>query len=391
MQRNVWCELSGDVRGQGLHGVGGRDLAGHVHERHVQHHLQRQLLGRGVGRLALAHVQGWNADAWRLQLTYTDLMVLSLLAMLVAVTPELEEGRAAFSSLKYQQAITVLGTVTTSSVPSSEKAEAFGLMARAYLALGKTANAQAAFEGQLQEDPMAEEPPGAPKVKQAFLAAKRARFPPGYVQLVKRPSGEDSLVLDVVNPWRVTLVMQAWEATTGDFVKKAVMLDGLRLVLALPAGSKTWVQAVSAEGKPLATFASASEPVLGPKLQVVVVAHEKEKKPDAPVEVKTTPKEAPPAPPIVVTAPPTGPSANRVIGYTLIGVGAVAAIVGGIVAGIGSAEYAKGDGFPFTVTDLPESERLMLEGTTKMIAGGITAGVGGLSLIGGLLLAILSN
>lgn len=389
MQRHVRRELPGDVRGQGLHGVGGRELAGHLHQRHVQHHLQRQLLGGGVRRLALAHVQGWNADAWWLQLTYTHLMVLSLLAMLVAVTPELEEGRAAFSSLKYQQAITVLGTVTTSNAPSSEKAEAFGLMARAYLALGKTANAQAAFEGQLQEDPMADEPPGAPKVKQAFLAAKRARFPPGYVQLVKRPSGEDSLVLDVVNPWRVTLVMQAWEATTGDFVKKAVTLDGLRLVLALPAGSKTWVQAVSAEGKPLATFASASEPVLGPKLQVVVVAHEK--KPDAPVEVKTTPKEAPPAPPIVVTAPPTGPSANRVIGYTLIGVGVVAAIVGGIVAGLGSAEWNKGDGFPFTVDDPFEAERLKREGTSMMIGGGITAGVGGVSLISGLVLAILSN
>lgn len=318
-------------------------------------------------------------------------MLLSLMTVLLAVTPELEEGRAAFSSLKYQQAITVLGTVTTSNAPSSEKAEAFGLMARAYLALGKTANAQSAFEGQLQEDPMAEEPPGAPKVKQAFLAAKRARFPPGYVQLVKRPSGEDSLVLDVVNPWRVTLLVQAWEATTGDFVKKSVTLDGLRVVLALPAGSKTWVQAVSAEGKPLATFASASEPVLGPKLQIVVIAHEK--KTDAPVELKTTPtpKETPPPPPIVVTAPATGPSANRVIGYTLIGVGAVAAIVGGIVAGVGSAEWAKGDGFPFTIQDLVEAERLKLEGTTKMIAGGITAGAGGLSLIGGLLLAILSN
>ncbi len=317
-------------------------------------------------------------------------MLITLLSTVLAVTPELEEGRAAFSSLKYQQAITVLGTVTTSSAPSSEKAEAFGLMARAYLALGKTANAQAAFEGQLQEDPMADEPPGAPKVKQAFLAAKRARFPPGYVQLVKRPSGEDSLVLDVVNPWRVTLVVQAWEATTGDFVKKAVTLDGLRLVLALPAGSKTWVQAVSAEGKPLATFASASEPVLGPKLQVVVVAHEKEKKPDAPVEVKTTPKESPPPPPIVVTAP-TGPSANRVIGYTLIGVGVVATIVGGIVAGIGSAEWNKGDGFPFTVDDPFEAERLKREGTSMMIGGGITAGVGGVSLISGLLLAIISN
>lgn len=314
-------------------------------------------------------------------------MLLSFLTMVLAVTPELEEGRAAFSSLKYQQAITVLGTVTASNAPSSEKAEAFGLMARAYLALGKTANAQAAFEGQLQEDPMAEEPPGAPKVKQAFVAAKRARFPPGYVQLVKRPSGEDSLVLDVINPWRVTLVVQAWEATTADFVKKAVTLDGLRVVLALPAGSKTWVQAVSAEGKPLATFASASEPVLGPKLEVVVVAHEKK---DAPVEVKTTPTPKQ-EPPVVVTAPPTGPSANRVIGYTLIGVGAVAAIVGGIVAGLGSAEWAKGDGFPFTVQDLQEAERLKLEGTTMMIGGGITAGVGGLSLIGGLLLATLSN
>jgi hypothetical protein len=336
-------------------------------------------------------------------------MTLQLLAaVLVTVTPELEEGRAAFSSLKYQQAITALTTVTTTTgATSQEKAEAFGLIARSWLALGKTANAQTAFEGQLTEDPMAEEPPGAPKVKQAFLAAKRARFPAGYVQLVQRPSTEGSLVLDVVNPWRAPLLVLAWEATTADYVKKVVTLDGNRAVLALQRGSRTWVEVVSPDGKRLASFASAAEPVAGPKVEVVVIAREPEKKEpprDAPVETKKTPVDAPPPPPIVVTTS-QGMAPLRVAGFVIAGVGLVAAIVGGVLAGIGSstwangkAMYDKGDGFPFTVMDLTEAERLKAEGTRLMTEGsqtttlgGITAGAGGAVLVGGVLLAIFAK
>jgi len=142
--------------------------------------------------------------------------------------------------------------VTSSDAPSSEKAEAYGLLARAYLAMGKAANAQAAFEGQLGEDPMTDEPSGAPKVKQAFLAAKRARFPPGTVQLVKRPSGTNSLVLELINPWRLPLSVVAWEATTAEFVKKPVTLgDGGVVRVARHARLWGWGGDVNAdEGRP---------------------------------------------------------------------------------------------------------------------------------------------
>lgn len=314
-------------------------------------------------------------------------MLLSLITLLLHVSPDLEEGRAASSSLKYAAAITALTKVTTSDAPSSEKAEAYGLLARAYLAVGKAANAQAAFEGQLGEDPMTEDPSGAPKVKQAFLAAKRARFPPGTVQLAKRPSGADSLVLELINPWRLPLSVVAWEATTGEFTKKAVTLDGLKVVLALPAGSRTWVQALDANGKSLATFASASEPVLGPPAPVVAVVPEK--KTDAPVEVKTTPTtSAPPPLPMTITPAEPGLSVARLTGFVLIGVGALAMIAGGIVAGLGFADYAKGDGFPFTTQDLFEAQRLKQQGETEQIAGAVIGGGGVLALIGGIALVV---
>lgn len=313
-------------------------------------------------------------------------MLLSLVTLLLHVSPDLEEGRAASSSLKYAAAITALTKVTTSDAPSVEKAEAYGLLARAYLAMGKAANAQAAFEGQLGEDPMADEPAGAPKVKQAFLAAKRARFPPGTVQLAKRPSGGDSLVLELINPWRLPLSVVAWEATTGEFVKKPVTLDGLKVVLALPAGSKTWVQALDANGKSVATFASAAEPVLGPPAPIVAQAPEK--KPDAPVEVKTTPTTAPPPLPMTITPAEPGLSVTRLTGFVLIGVGALAMIAGGIVAGLGFADYAKGDGFPFTIQDLIEAERLKSQGSSEQVAGAIIGGGGVLALIGGIALVV---
>lgn len=317
-------------------------------------------------------------------------MLLSLVTLLLHVSPELEEGRAASSSLKYTAAIAALSKVTSSDAPSAEKAEAYGLLARAWLALGKPANAQAAFEGLLTEDPMAEEPAGAPKVKQAFLAAKRARFPPGTVQLVKRPSGADALVLDLVNPWRLPVSVVAWEATTGEFVKKPVVLDGLRAVLALPAGSRTWVQAVDPSGKSLATFASAAEPVPGPPAPPAA-AVATAPRPDAPVEVKTTPSSPSSPLPAVASAVEPGLSATRLTGFVLIGVGALAMIVGGIVAGLGFADYAKGNGFPFTVEDPFEAERLKTQGTTEQWAGGVTGGGGVLALISGIVLVVVGS
>ncbi len=323
-------------------------------------------------------------------------MLLTVVTMLLQVAPELEDGRAAFSKLEYQKAVTALTKVTASAAPAMEKAEAYGLLARSYLALGKGAEAQAAFEGQLGQDPMAEEPVGAPKVKQAFLSAKKAKFPPTHLQLVRRPSTADSLVVEVVNPWRLQVTVESWEWTGhAEPRKKSVPLDGQRLLLALAPGSKQYVRATASDGVVLATLGSVEAPIEGPPAAALLVQakepvdsplpREAAKLPDSPPKREGTPSEFLPLQKNV----PLGESVkNPVLGWVLAGVGTAATIVGLVFVGLGYLDYTKGDGFPFTVSDLPESIRLMKQGETELIVGGLVGVVGLAAVVGGVLILL---
>lgn len=312
-------------------------------------------------------------------------MSLSLLFFVLATTPELEEGRASFAALKYQEAIAQLSKVTTGNAPSGEKAEAFGLIARAFLALGKSANAQTAFEAQLVEDPLAEEPPGAPKVKQAFQAAKRAKYPPGFIDVKRRPSGEDALVLDVVNPWRAPVTVEAFVVQgEAEPSRRVVPVEGRQAVVALPPGSRAWVRVVDASGRALASLGSAVEPFNGPVAPVVTITPPTKKPADAPVEVKTVPQTQ-----VEPALPVPGPSPARTIGWVSAGVGLAVAIIGATLALVGLGEVQRADGFPFTVSSIEESDQLRLAGQGKQLAGGVMLGGGGAAMLGGLLLALL--
>lgn len=360
-------------------------------------------------------------------------MLLTVVTMLLQVAPELEDGRAAFSKLEYQKAVTALTKVTASSAPAVEKAEAYGLLARSYLALGKTTQAQEAFGGQLSEDPMAEEPVGAPKVKQAFLAAKKAKFPPTYLQLVRRPSTTDSLVVELVNPWRLPVTVDAWEwSGNAEPRKKPVPLDGQRLLLALAAGSKQYLRATGSDGVVLATLGSVQAPIEGPLAPAPLVQAKEPVETQAPRDPKAAPPlpirpvESPkatlpvpikpvetPADPKLAAPPlpnralepntredspefsplrknvPLGSSLkNPVLGWILAGVGTAAIITGIVFVGLGISDYAKGDGFPFTVPDLPESIRLKQQGENELIIGGIVGVVGLAAVVGGVLVLL---
>lgn len=306
-----------------------------------------------------------------------------VLALVLATSPELEEGRASFAALKYQEAIGQLTKVTAGSAPSTEKAEAFGLIARAWLALGKGANAQTAFEAQLVEDPMAEEPPGAPKVRQAFQAAKRAKYPAGFIDVRRKPSGDDALVLDVINPWRAEVKVEAFIALgEAEPSRRIVPVEGRQAVVALPPGSRAWVRVVDAAGRSLASLGSAVEPISGPPAPVV--ASTPTRPPDAPVEVKTVPTTQVEAP-----LPPPPPSPARTIGWVSAGVGLAVAIVGTTLLLVGLGEVQRADGFPFTVSSIEEADQLKLAGQGKQLVGVVMLGGGGAAMLGGLLLGLL--
>lgn len=315
--------------------------------------------------------------------------LLLIMTAMFGASPELEDGRVAFARLKYAQAVEALRPLTEKAdAPEAERAEAFELIARASLALGKKPQAVAAFEGYLQLQPMAEDPQGSPKVRAAFLEAKKARFPPGYVELQRRPSGNDVLELDVVNPWRTPLTLELWQATTGDFEKRELAVEQHRALTALAPGSRSYVKAVSADGKVLAALGSAGAPIEGPPAPVVeppqVVAATLPA--DAPrVEPTLSPKETlPPPPPPEVK---TGSGGKRIAGWVTLGVGVLLMAVSAGVMGWGASDKSCASNFPFCTSSLSDVSSLESSGNTKLLIGGIGLGVGvATAAVGGALL-----
>lgn len=311
--------------------------------------------------------------------------LLLIMTAMFGASPELEDGRVAFARLKYAQAVETLRPLTEKAdAPAAERAEAFELIARASLALGKKPQAVAAFEGYLQFEPMAEDPQGSPKVRAAFLEAKKARFPPGYVELQRRPSGNDVLEVDVVNPWRTPLTLELWQATTGDFEKRELAVEQHRALAALAPGSRAYVKAVAADGKVLAVLASAGAPIEGPPAPVV----------EPPVAVATLPADAPRVEPTLTpneTLPPpkvkTGSGGKRLAGWVTLGVGALLAAVGAGLMGWGASDKSCANNFPFCTSSLTEVSSLGSSGDTKLLIGGIGLGVGvATAAVGGALL-----
>ena len=292
-----------------------------------------------------------------------------LLISLLLSHPDLDEGRVAFSSMKYRAALPALTRVTQDpAAGEGEVQEALVLLARAQLALKAPEAAQAAFEALLRRAPMSEEPAGNPALRAAFQQAKAAVFPPGTVRLVRRPSGEDTLLVDVVNPWRLPLVA-TWQQVEPTVASKPLLLEKQQLVASLAPGTSGYLE-LSKDGRVVAALGSRAEPLKGPPAPVA----------DAPkTEVAPTLTPVATAPGPVLTPPPPPapvPASRKVVGWTLIGVGVASVAAGAGVIAWGAADRKTGEGFPFTVMDLTEAQNLIIGGDTKMVAGGIVGGVG---------------
>lgn len=303
-----------------------------------------------------------------------------LLVTLLLGHPDLDEGRVAFSSMKYRAAVPALTRVTQDAAASeAEVQEALTLLARSHLALKAPDAAQAAFEALLRRAPMAEEPTGSPALRALFQQAKAAVFPAGTVRLTRKESGEDTLLVEVINPWRLPLVA-TWHQVRPTESARVIALQGTQVVASLPAGSAGYLE-LTKEGQVMAALGSRAEPLSGPPAPVS----------DAP-KAEAAPTLAPTAPPPVLATPPPPPPAatpgRKIAGWTLIGVGIASAATGAGVIAWGSDDRRRGDGFPFTTTDFFESERLKTSGDTKIAAGGIVGGVGLTSIIIGTILLL---
>lgn len=310
-----------------------------------------------------------------------------LLVSLLLTHPDLDEGRVAVSAMKYRAAVPALTRVTQDAAASdAEVAEAFSLLAKAQLALKKPELAQAAYEGLLQRAPMAADPEGSPALRAAFQKAKTALFPPRTVRLVRKASGAESLVVEVINPWRVALTA-SWLSVRPEAPARALPLEEGRVVTALAPGTAGWLE-VSADGAVLAALGSRAQPLEGPPAPVVA-AVEPPKPADAPKsEPALTPREKaepdvrPPAPlPAVSTS-------RRVLGWTLVGLGVAATATGiGLYFGGVSDSYR---GANWALLDLTFEEGVLLRerGPVLQQVGPITGGVGLAAVITGVIILL---
>ncbi|MFZ5441333.1 MAG: hypothetical protein ACOZQL_15095 [Myxococcota bacterium] len=304
-----------------------------------------------------------------------------LLVTLLLAHPDLDEGRVAVSAMKYRAAVPALTRVTQDAAASdAEVVEAYSLLAKSQLALQKPQLAQAAYEGLLQRAPMTADPEGSPALRAAFQRAKTALFPPRTVRLIRKPSGADTLVVEVINPWRLALTA-SWSSARPDAPARVLTLEEGRVVTSLAPGSAGWLE-VSAEGQVLAALGSRAEPLEGPPAPAVATTDAPKQEPTLAPQPKTSPEVLPPSPAPVVN------TSRRVLGWTLVGLGVAATATGvGLYVG-GVSDQTRGENW--ATLDIPYEEAVMLQarGPVLQQAGGITGGVGLAAAITGVVILL---
>lgn len=206
-----------------------------------------------------------------------------LLALLVTANPALDEGRALYQQLNYEQALVKLKAAAESADGTAERRESYDLLARTWAALGDTRQAEATYAQLLAKDPLAPAPAeAAPKIRAAYTSAKTSLFPPGTVRLTRVAGPVNRLRLQLFDPWSAVSKLELHEVVSEkDKVKSLEVKPAMELSL----GARTelaWVVALSSKGEVLASLGSRAKPLR--------FAKGKE------------PPPAPPAPPLV-TAP----------------------------------------------------------------------------------------
>jgi hypothetical protein len=253
-------------------------------------------------------------------------MVASLALVLALGNADLDEARALCKSLHYSEALPRLKKATESrGLSSSERREAFDLLARAWAAEGDMVAAQAAYGDLLARDAMAPPPvDAAPKLREAYRAAKAGLYPPGTVRLTLRSPTS----VELLDPWGAVERIDVHVGGKTHQLKPAPVIE-------IKVGAT--VEAHGSNGSMLATLSAPSDAPARPRRQR---GDSRSDEKDTTVAQNDPPATAPPpdvgapppAPPIVVVeeAKPVARRWPAIIGF---GIGAVLAGVGAAVAG----------------------------------------------------------
>lgn len=286
--------------------------------------------------------------------------MLSVVALLLTVNPHLDEGRALYERLKYPEAEARLKVAATAPENTpAEQAEILDLLARSMLAQGRPADAERTYAELVAAQPHVADPNASPKVKAAFLRAKRSVYPEGFVRLSRRPAAPGELVIELVDPWRavraVVLEQKRGAATTTVELKAVVTRYSATIELAPGERVECVVRAKDQVGKQLASLGEEGETIVFQKLAA-------------------QPVDELPAP--IVTAPvDTGPAR-----WPAIVIGSVAVLA--LAVGVGLAISAALDSGQVTPsTSALETRTLDARARDKALAanfaigGGVAAGV----------------
>ncbi len=191
-----------------------------------------------------------------------------LVASLVAANPYLVEGKEHFSHLQYTEALRPLTlAVAVPGQTTAERREAYDLLARTRAALGDLAGTSEAYGELLAKDPNAPAPTdAAPKIREAFRAAKTSLFAPGVVKLTRVTAGEGHLAFELTDPWAAVTRLEVHEiagnsrnitVTVSERERQAGLFD-----VKVPATLvQAWVEAFNGENTVVATLGSLRVPL----------------------------------------------------------------------------------------------------------------------------------
>lgn len=198
--------------------------------------------------------------------------VWGLAATLLTLTmaPPLVEGRRLYDTMRYQDAIPYLQeAIRSKNVTVEDRRQAVISLVSAYTALGRTEEAQRAWEELLRLEPNTPIPGEgevAPKIRESFERAKRALYPLDFVDLRLIGYAEDSIEVDLKDPWnrvKTFAVLVTADSGTYEELTSPAHVGLNRLSLGNGKFSrKYYVEARDLEGTSVASLGKSNQPLL---------------------------------------------------------------------------------------------------------------------------------
>lgn len=185
-------------------------------------------------------------------------MLSAAAALVLCINPYLVEGRKHYDTLEFDAAARSFAVaVEQSDLTNDERRSAFDLWAQALIALNRRDEAEKVFVRWLKSDPYAPTPKAAPKIVDAFLRARQLAWPKPAVKWSRLDDGADQSVrVELFDPWSLTSRVRWLESDDGALSERPTPpLEAHVLTVQPSAGSRRLLfDALDVQGVLLAHF-----------------------------------------------------------------------------------------------------------------------------------------